>query len=62
MDKLARLGDEHVILKGDTVEIEELEQPDPTEPLPVLKLEEDPGGQDPYNTSTVKVLKRRDWR
>ena len=44
---------EHIILEGDTIEVEGLEQ---------LELVEDDSSTDPYNTSTVKVLHRRDFR
>lgn len=43
---------EHIILEGDTIEVEG---------LPELELEDD-SPTDPYNTSTVKILSRKDFR
>lgn len=43
---------EHIILEGDTVEVEG---------MPELELQDD-SPTDPYNTSTVRILNRHDFR
>ena len=53
MGKVTAITGEHVILEGDTVEIE---KPD-FELMDDLELVQDDPPTDPYNTSTVKVLR-----
>ena len=56
MDKSAEvvvLTGEHIILEGDNLELEEESE---------LELVDDDVPTDPYNTSSVKVLRRRDFK
>jgi len=57
MDTVTAISGEHVILEGDTIEIERLE----LELAPELELVDD-SPTDPYNTSTMKILHARDFR
>ncbi len=57
--KIVAITGEHVILEGETIEIVCLEETaEVTEPmLEILDLVKDEPETDPYNTSTVKVLR-----
>ena len=62
MDKSAEvvaISGEHIVLEGDTIELQNLDDLElVSEELSLV----DDAPSDPYNTSTVKILTRRDFR
>lgn len=57
MDNVTAITGQHIVLEGDTIELQNPE----LELAPELELVDD-SPTDPYNTSTVKVLTHRDFR
>jgi hypothetical protein len=53
MDNVTAITGEHVVLEGDTIEIEGLHELEIADELELV----DDKPTDPYNTSTVKVLR-----
>ena len=57
MGDVTAITGEHIVLEGDTIEIESID----LELAPDFELVDD-SPTDPYNTSTMKILHHRDFR